>query len=72
MDEGCAHILKSELHRWYDKKKIAARTYRDLEERWQEISEGQSGPLHRVWGAGGVFLLASDRVQSLAEEPEEE
>jgi hypothetical protein len=72
MDEGCAHVLRSELYRWYGKKKLAARTYRDLEERWQEISEGDSGPLYRIWGAGGFFLLAGDRMGLISEEAGEE
>jgi len=72
MDEGCSHVLRSELKRWFGKKKLAARTYRELEERWQEISEGEAGPLYRIRGAGGYFLLAGDRMALISEEVGEE
>jgi hypothetical protein len=75
MDEGCAHVLFSELYRWYGRQKLAARTWRDLEERWQEISEGELGPLYRikVKGARGFFLLAGgDRIVLISDEAGEE
>ena len=34
LNAGCVHILWSELYRWYEVKKIAAGTYRDLTQRW--------------------------------------
>jgi len=72
MDEGCAHVLFSELYRWYGMRKLAARTWRDLEERWQEISDGESGSLHKIKGAGGLFLLAGDRMGLISDEAGEE
>ena len=66
---GCAHVTLEELYRWYDVQKIAARTYRDLEIRWQELSEGKRGRLMRVAGRGGVFLfgeLTAEKVDQSA------
>ena len=69
-DEGCVYILKSELRRWYGRK-IAAKTLRDLEQRWKEISDG-AGPLKRISNAGGIYLLASDWIELLSDEAEAE
>lgn len=65
IDAGCAHILWNELYRWYDVRKIAAGTYRDISERWQEISEGRHGLLQIVDGAGGCYLFAEDAIKPL-------
>lgn len=63
LDAGCAHILWTELYRWYGVKKIAAGTYRDIAERWQDISDGESGLLQKVDGEGGFFLLADSKIK---------
>ena len=67
LDAGCAHILRTELYRWYEVKKIAAGTYRDLEERWQEVSEGEHGDLKTVKGEGGIYLFAEKAIKALGE-----
>lgn len=54
---GCSHISWNELYQWYATQKIAAKTYRDLEERWQDITEGDSGRLMQVTGRGGLFIF---------------
>ena len=54
---GCAHISWNELYHWYGVLKIAARTYRDLETRWQALTDGQRGRLMKVEGRGGVFVF---------------
>lgn len=69
---GCSHVSWEELYRWYDVQKIAARTYRDLEARWQDMTEGSAGRLMKVEGRGGIFIYGeskSERVDqhSLAE-----
>lgn len=38
LTKGCTYISWNELYIWYDVQKIAARTYRDLSERWDEIT----------------------------------
>jgi hypothetical protein len=54
---GCAHLTWNELYYWYDTQKIAARTYRDLETRWQELTNNDLGCLMRVDGRGGIFIF---------------
>jgi hypothetical protein len=71
LDEGCAHVSRRELRRWYGKK-LAARTFRDIEQRWQEVSEGTEGPLYRIQGAAGYYLLAGDRMGLISDEVGEE
>jgi hypothetical protein len=64
---GVSHITWEELYLWYDVKKIAARTYRDLNERWRTLSDGEKGPLMKVEGRGGIFVHgegASSRVDA--------
>jgi hypothetical protein len=65
LNAGCAHILWSELYRWYEVQKIAARTYRDIAERWQEVSDGKNGHLKMVEGEGGIHLFAEAGIKSL-------
>jgi len=65
LDAGCAHILWTELYRWYEVKKIAAGTYRDLAERWHEVSGGKHGTLQVVDGDGGIFLIAKGAMRPL-------
>ena len=65
LDAGCVHILWNELYRWYEVKKIAAGTYRDLTQRWQEVSEGKYGHLQMVEAGGGIYLFASKALEPL-------
>lgn len=57
-DGGCSHIVWEELYRWYDTQKITAKTYRDLEERWQHLTEDKLGRLMKIEGRGGIFIFA--------------
>jgi hypothetical protein len=59
---GSSHLGWNELYRWYGVLKIAARTYRDLEERWQSITNGVSGKLMKVEGRGGIFIFGEDKA----------
>lgn len=72
LDAGHAFILKEELRRWYGKQKIAARTYRDLEARWQELTEDESGQLMRVSTPSGFHLLAEHSLQPISKEVDED
>ena len=72
MDEGCGHVLRSELLRWYDKQRLGVRVWRDIEEHWQELSDGEAGPLMKLRGAGGFFLLRGNSVVPVAEDGDEE
>jgi len=72
--KGCTYISWNELYLWYGVAKLAARTYRDLAERWTEITEAhelaQLGKLAFVqspWGKGGsgpgIFLFGNEMPQ---------
>lgn len=65
---GVAHVLWNELYTWYDVQKIAARTYRDLSNRWDELTDGDDGKLMKVEGAGGIFLFAQGEVSPVYED----
>ena len=54
---GVSHITWEELYLWYGVEKIAARTYRDLEDRWTALTDDKSGRLMRVDGRGGMFIF---------------
>ena len=60
---GCAHICWQELYRWYGVQKLAARTYRDLEDRWQALTDGATGNLMMVEGRGGIFLFGAENAK---------
>lgn len=62
MTAGVAHVLWDELYLWYGVQKIAARTIRDLIERWEEISRGEHGRLMQIPGSGGIFLAAEKNI----------
>lgn len=68
VNAGVAHVLWNELYSWYDVQKIAARTWRDLNQRWDELTDGDEGRLMKIEGAGGIFLIAEDEVKPLFEE----
>jgi hypothetical protein len=59
---GCSHISYPELYLWYDVKKIAAGTWRDLTKRWEELSKNRSGQLMTVEGRNGIFIFAQKKV----------
>ena len=64
---GCSHIDWQELYFWYGVQKIAARTYRDLEERWQALTEGKAGKLMKINGRGGIFLFGGEKAEAVDE-----
>jgi hypothetical protein len=59
---GCSHISWAELYQWYDVQKIAARTYRDLEVRWQDLTEGNAGRLMKIEGRGGIYIYGEKKA----------
>lgn len=70
LNAGVAHILWDELYRWYEAKKLAINTYRDLLSRWQELTDGKMGDLKYVEGRGGIFLLAETNIDSITSKTE--
>lgn len=66
--KGCAYISWNELYLWYGVQKLAARSYRDLSARWDELAASYNmtdlGKLVFVqspWekNGGGIFLFGS-------------
>jgi hypothetical protein len=55
---GCSHVTWNELYLWYDVKKIAAGTYRDLDRRMKEIG-GDAVRAKMIHGRGGIFIYDS-------------
>lgn len=71
LNAGVAHILWKEIYMWYDVQKIAARTLRNLADRWEDLTEGEHGKLMQVTGSSGVFLMAEKSIEPI-HAPEEE
>jgi hypothetical protein len=55
---GVSHVTKEELMLWYGVQKLAARTIRDIEARWLELTNGEGGRLMKIPGRGGFFIFA--------------
>lgn len=68
---GCTHITWNELYCWYDVQKIAARTYRDLEARWQKITDGEQGHLMKIEGRGGIYVFGSNSFEPVSPDANE-
>ena len=67
-DEGMSFILWSELYRWYETKKIAAGTRRDLAQRWDELTNGQHGDLQQIESRGGIYIFGSKSPEPIYED----
>jgi hypothetical protein len=71
--KGCTFIAWNELYLWYGVQKLAARTYRDLAERWDEIAAtyelealGKLAFVQSPWargGGAGIYLFGSEMPQ---------
>lgn len=62
---GCSHITLNELRSWYGVGKLAARTWRDLCERWQEVTNRKEGQLMGVSGRDGWFIFGQKNAKPL-------
>ena len=62
---GVSHITWPELYLWYSVEKLAARSYRDLCHRWDEMTNGEAGSLMSVKGRDGIFIFGQKTVMSL-------
>jgi len=65
---GCVHILWDELYLWYEAQRITIATHRDIEARWQELTDNRFGHLMKIDGRGGLFLTASKNTRPLVDE----
>lgn len=62
---GVSHLTWDELYLWYGVQKIAARTYRDLEERWTSLTDNKAGRLMKVNGRGGMYIFGEDAMSKV-------
>lgn len=60
---GCSHITWDEIYYWYDVQKIAAGTRRDLQNRWDDITDGEHGRLMQIEGRGGIFIFGEKKPE---------
>jgi hypothetical protein len=74
VDRGMTHILWSELYRWYEAQRITVNVWRDIAERWEDVADdgnrqdgAKLGGLSSIEGAGGVFLVATNKVEAIVE-----
>jgi hypothetical protein len=58
--DGYSFISWNELYAWYDVGKIAARTWRDLQERWQEVCGGEKNELNYLNRGDGLHLFPAE------------
>lgn len=68
---GCSHITWAELYHWYGVKKIAAGTWRDLTQRWEELTEGEAGQLMRIRGRDGIFVFGEKNAKAISPDGDE-
>ncbi|CAN7367155.1 hypothetical protein [Massilia sp. LjRoot122] len=76
LTDGSTFISWNELYLWYGVQKIAAATYRDLANRWEEISDGYTvgkaplGELHFVQSpmkiSPGMYLFGANMPQRVS------
>lgn len=74
LTRGSTFISWNELYLWYGVSKLAARTYRDLATRWDELAAAQDleslgklafvqSPWSRGGSSPGIFLFGSEMPQ---------
>ena len=58
-DVGCVEIRRNELLHWYGQERLTVNIWRDIHEKWEEISEEllfvsnpDGEPLVFIWGEG--------------------
>lgn len=64
---GCSHITWKELYYWYGVQKIAAGTLRDLQNRWEELTDGEQGRLMKINGRDGIYIFGEKMVSPVFE-----
>ena len=80
LTSGSTFISWNELYLWCGVQKLAAKTYRDLSQRWEEVSLNRSmpddsplGPLSYVQspmgGGGGIFLFGENMPRLIVSAP---
>ena len=64
---GVSHITWNELYLWYGVERIAAKTWRDLQERWNEVNQGTDGELMKIQARAGMYIFGKNLVENLAD-----
>jgi hypothetical protein len=62
---GCTHITWNELYLWFNVQKIAAGTYRDLNERLAELATSKSPKPMMVEGRGGIYVFDGAKAKRI-------
>lgn len=62
---GMSHITWEELYHWYQVEKIAAGTRRDIETRWQDLTENELGRLKQIDGRGGIYIFGEKSIENV-------
>lgn len=62
------HITYSELCHWYGVQKLMAGTWRDLQNRWEDLTDGEKGPLMKINGNDRIYIFGKDTAQVVFEE----
>ena len=68
---GVAYISWNELYLWYNITRLGAVTRRDLEDRWEDISQGKVGRLVRIDREEGMFLFGEQAARPMIAESDE-
>ena len=64
---GCTFISWDELYLWFDVQKIAAGTYRDLQTRWEDLTDGNQGRLMKIESRGGIHIFGESTANPVAD-----
>lgn len=62
---GCSHITWNELYKWYGVTKLAARTYRDIVTRWQDLTDDPNAQVMWVEGRGGMYIFSEAAIRKM-------
>ncbi len=72
--KGAAFVTWSEIRLWYDAKRIAANTYRDLNDRWEKLTDQENGNLVCVpafkWSDkenNGFWMFSDKQLKKITE-----
>ena len=60
---GCSQITWEELYLWYEVRKIAAGTWRDIARQWEEVTNGKGADLMKIETTAGICIFAANKMQ---------
>lgn len=59
LTDGCTYISWNELYHWYGMQKLAAGTYRDLSQRWDDLTKTTKSPDGKPLKLGKLMFVQS-------------